>query len=106
MEGMRKFEEEKKRKEIERTIVAWEKEKSELAIIRMVETTRQLDEKEAQERRDPELRATIEAVERNKSQEELAYTHQEYKRYSIEEIQIAMERGVMVLSTFALCNIP
>eukprot|EP00253_Pinus_taeda_P027562 PITA_27562 len=90
MEDVRKVEEAKKREEIARTIAAEEKVKSEMAI-RMAEKARQLAEKEAQERRDAELRATIEAAERKKAQEELESTHQGYRytRYPIEEIQTA-----------------
>ena len=55
---MRKVEEAKIREEIMRKIAAQEKAKSQTAM-RQAETARQLAEKEAQQRRDAELRATI-----------------------------------------------
>jgi hypothetical protein len=87
---VRKVEEAKIREEIARTIAAQEKAKSQMAM-RQAETARQLAEKEAQQRRDAELRATIESEERKKAQEALASTHQGYRKYSIEEIQSATD---------------
>jgi len=90
IEDARKVEEAEKREEIARTIAEEEKAKSEMAM-RRAETAIQLAEKEAQQRRDAELRATMESEERKKAQEALAFTHQGYRRYSIEEIQSATD---------------
>lgn len=88
--GVRKVEEAKVREEIARKIAAQEKAKSQTAK-RQAETARQLAEREAQQRRHAELRAKKESEEKMKAQIALAYTHQGYKRYSIEEIQSATD---------------
>lgn len=90
IQEVRKVEEARMREEIARTIAAQEKLKSQTAM-RQAETARQLAEKEAQQRREAELRVIIESEERKKAQEALASTYQGYRKYSIEEIQSATE---------------
>eukprot|EP00253_Pinus_taeda_P014362 PITA_14362 len=90
IQEVRKVEEAKMREEIARTIAAQEKLKSQTAM-RQAETARQLAEREAQQRKDAELRARIESEERKKAQEALACTYQGYRKYTIEEIQTATD---------------
>lgn len=90
IQEVRKVEEAKMREEIARTIAAQEKLKSQTAM-RQAETARQLAEREAQQRKDAELRARIESEERKKAQEALACTYQGYRKYTIEEIGTATD---------------
>ncbi|XP_021763738.1 U-box domain-containing protein 52-like isoform X2 [Chenopodium quinoa] len=90
MEEIRKFEQTRSSKESAHAVVEMEKAKCRAAI-EAAEAAQRLAEKEAQKRKLAEYKAKQEADEKNRALNALAHNDVRYRKYTIDEIEIATE---------------
>lgn len=91
MEELRKYEQTRYTEESAHALVEMEKAKCKAAI-EAAEAAQKLAEKEAQKRKFAELKAKQEADEKNRALTALAQNDVRYRKYSIDEIEVATEK--------------